>query len=369
MAAMDEHCGGSVDDGGPMPELAPVRHDEELDWAALEGHLRANLPELTGPLRVLQFPNGGANLTYLLRFGERELVLRRPPFGVVAPGAHDMKREHKVLSMLWRVFDRAPRAYLFCDERSVIGSDFVVMERRVGEVIRGRIPESMARHPDVARRISFALVDAVADLHLLDPAAAGLASLGRPEGFVERQVTGWRARWDLVRPDDGPPEMDTVPVRLLGSLPPPTRVSLVHNDLKLDNCQFDPATPDRVQSIFDWDMTTVGEPLVDLGTLLNYWPDPSDPAGTSRATHDGMLQMGLPTRVEMVQRYAEQTGLDTTSVPWYEAFAQWKTGVIVQQLHRRWERGESADPRMATVAERIPRLASTAARLLDELRP
>ena len=219
-------------------------------------------------------------------------MLRRPPFGVVAPGAHDMKREYRVLSKLWRIFDRAPRAYLFCDDHSVIGADFVVMERRHGEVIRDDVPASMAGHDDVGRRVSFALVDAMADLHLLDPAAAELSTLGRPDGFVERQVTGWHTRWELVHPDDGPPEMDTVAERLLATMPAPTRVSFVHNDLKLDNCQFDPADPDRVQSIFDWDMTTLGEPLVDLGTLLNYWPDPTDPPNAGRVSHHGPARDG-----------------------------------------------------------------------------
>jgi aminoglycoside phosphotransferase (APT) family kinase protein len=351
----------------PPAETAPVRPGEELDWASLEAYLRANLPELEGPFAPLQFPNGSANLTYLLRFGGTELVLRRPPFGTVAPGAHDMKREYRVLSKLWTIFDRAPRAYLFCDDHSVIGSDFVVMERRVGEVVRNDVPLSMADHPDVARRISFALVDAMAELHLLDPAAADLATLGRPDGFVERQVTGWHTRWDLVRPNDAPPEMDTLPHRLAASLPTPTRVSFVHNDLKLDNCQFDPANPDRVQSIFDWDMTTLGEPMIDLGTLLNYWPDPSDPPDAGRVSHQGMLAMGLPTRAEIVERYTEQTGIDTSGARWYEAFAQWKTGVVIQQLHRRWEKGESTDPRMETIADRLPLLATTATRLLDEL--
>jgi aminoglycoside phosphotransferase (APT) family kinase protein len=351
----------------PPAETAPVRPGEELDWAALEAHLRANLPELDGDFAALQFPNGSANLTYLLRFGATELVLRRPPFGTVAPGAHDMKREYRVLSKLWQIFDRAPRAYLFCDDHSVIGSDFVVMERRVGEVVRNDVPPSMAGYDDIGRRLSFALVDAMADLHLLDPADADLTTLGRPDGFVERQVSGWHTRWDLVRPDHGPPEMDDVPGRLAASQPAPTRVSFVHNDLKLDNCQFDPQDPDRVQSIFDWDMTTLGEPMIDLGTLLNYWPDPSDPPDAGRVSHQGLLAMGLPTRAEIVARYTERTGIDTSAARWYEAFAQWKTGVVIQQLHRRWEKGESTDPRMATIADRLPLLATTASRLLDEL--
>ena len=348
-------------------ELAPVRHGEELDWAALERFVRERIPDLSGALETLQFPHGSANLTYLLRFGGTELVLRRPPFGVVAPGAHDMKREHRVLSRLWRIFDRAPRAHLFCDDHSVIGSDFVVTERRHGEVVRDHVPATMAHHPEVGRRIGFALVDAMADMHLLDPAAAELGDLGRPDGFAARQVAGWSTRWGLVRPEDGPREMDELPERLAASVPPPTRVSIVHNDLKLDNCQFAATDPDRVQSIFDWDMTTLGEPLVDLGTLLNYWPDPSDPPDAPRVSNLGLVTMGLPTRGEITERYGERTGLDLAGVGWFEAFAQWKTGVVIQQLHNRWVRGESSDPRMETIADRLPVLAASASRLLDGL--
>ncbi len=360
-------CAG-VDAITEPPELAAVRSGEQLDWARLERYLRQHL-DVDGGLEVLQFPNGSANLTYLLRFGATELVLRRPPFGTVAPGAHDMRREHRVLSRLWSAFDRAPRAFLFCDDPDVIGADFVVMERRTGVVVRSAIPAAMAGHADVGRRVGLALVDAMAELHILDPGTAGVGDLGRPDGFVARQVDGWRTRWSLVRPEDGPPAMDELPDRLVASMPSPTRPSIVHNDLKLDNCQFDPTDPDRVQSIFDWDMTTLGEPLVDLGTLLNYWPDPSDPPDPPRVSHEGLLAMGLPTRAELIARYAEQTGIDVSSVGWYEAFAQWKTGVVVQQLYRRFERGESTDERMATIADRLPHLAATASTLLDQLEP
>ncbi len=352
------------------PELAHVRPGEELDWEALEAELRRTIEDLAtdhSRMAVLQFPNGSANLTYLLRFGDRELVMRRPPFGVVAPGAHDMKREYRVLSRLWRVFDRAPRAFVLCTDHGVIGSDFVVMERRVGEVIRGELPASFAGLADVARRASFALVDAMADLHLVDVAAAEMSDLGKPDGFAARQVAGWSTRWSLVRPDDGPRQMDEIPERLAASVPAPTRVSLVHNDLKLDNCQFRAGEPDRVAAIFDWDMTTVGEPLVDLGTLLNYWPDPSDAPGERRISHEGLLSMGLPARAEITAHYARRTGIDVSGVAWFEAFALWKTGVVIQQLHRRWKRGESTDPRMATIADRLPMLAASASELLDPL--
>jgi aminoglycoside phosphotransferase (APT) family kinase protein len=363
-----------VSDAVP-PEIAPVRPGEGLDWDGLETWLRPRLadvlPGVDGPLAVLQFPNGSANLTYLLRVGAHELVLRRPPMGEIAPGAHDMKREYRVLSRLWRVFDRAPRAYVFCDDRAVLGADFFVMERRRGAVIRAAIPPSMRAHPDVGRRIGLALVDAMAELHALDPAACGLGDLGKPAGFVERQLSGWAKRWELARFDDATAtpagqQMEELHARLARRLPVPSRASIVHNDLKLDNCQFAPADPDRVVSIFDWDMTTLGDPLADLGTLLNYWPDPADPPHAQRASNPGLGLMGLPTRAEIGARYAARTGADVASLRWWEAFALWKTVVVVQQLHRRWVRGESTDPRMASIADRIPSLIAAARAVLDE---
>jgi aminoglycoside phosphotransferase (APT) family kinase protein len=354
-----------------MSDLTAVRATDQLDWVRIETHLRAHVPEIADapPLAVQQFTNGAANLTYLLRFGASELVLRRPPFGAIAPGAHDMKREWRVLSRLWRHFARAPRAHLFCGDQAVGGADFFVMERRPGVVIRGEIPASMGDRAVAARQMSFALVEAMADLHLLDPATAEVGDIGVPQGFVARQVRGWRRRWELAevlaRPDVRAP-MAAIGARLAGSLPEPQRTSIVHNDLKLDNCAFDGGDPGRVRSIFDWDMTTLGDPLVDLGTLLNYWPDPADPPAARRGSHDGMRDMGLASRAEIIASYVARTGLDPVPVRWYEAFAQWKTAVVVQQLHNRWRQGASADPRHEHVADTVPALAATALHLLDE---
>ncbi|HSG88267.1 MAG TPA: phosphotransferase family protein [Pseudomonadales bacterium] len=346
-------------------EVAEVRAGEEQDWPALEAWLRANVDadvDLSAPMQPLQFPSGSANLTYLMRFGDTELVVRRPPFGTLAPGAHDMAREHRVLSRLWRIFPQAPRAYAFCDDEAVIGAPFFVMERREGVVIFDEIPGAMRHHDDVARRVSFALVDAMADFHALDPAAADLGDLGRPDGFVARQVSGWHKRWELAKLD-ALPAMDAVHARLERHLPTAARASFVHNDLKLDNCQFDPADPDRVKSIFDWDMTTLGDPLVDLGTLLGYWPDPSDTV--IRASREGWSTMGLPSRAEITAHYARRAGIDAGSVDWYEAFALWKTAVVIQQIYVRYVRGQTQDPRFADRGAKVPVLAGLAADVLD----
>ena len=354
-----------------LAEVAPVRPGEDLDWPKLAAYLRAGLPGsgLDGELEVLQFPNGSANLTYLLRFGGRPLVLRRPPFGRLAPGAHDMVREYRVLSRLWLAFPPAPRASLLCEDHSVVGATFFVMEFRSGVVIWDAIPVPMRRHPDVARRAGFAVVQALAELHQVDYARCGLADLGRPAGFVARQVRGWRSRWEAVAPGaraEAQPVMAEVADLLERTLPRPQRTAILHNDLKLDNCQFDPADPDRVHSVFDWDMATLGDPLVDVGILLNYWPDPGDTRGDRGMYPDGQDSLGLPGHDEILAAYARATGLDLTAIGWYQAFACWKTAVVLQQLHDRYLRGETADERMATRGDRVAELAARARRLLPQ---
>lgn len=358
-------------------EVTAIRPGEQLDWEAIDRHVRAHIPGLEGALEVLQFPNGAANLTYLLRYSSllsdgapagsaREFVLRRPPFGVIAPGAHDMKREFKVLSRLWQFTRLAPRAYLFCDDKAVCGADFFVMERRTGVVIRAEIPPELRQHENVGHRVGLAIVDAMAELHGLDPAACGLADLGKPEGFAARQVAGWHKRWSLVRPDGDDGLMDAIAERLAARVPAAQRTSFVHNDLKPDNVQFDPADPDHAKSIFDWDMTTLGDPLIDLGTLVQYWPDPDDAAFVELASQAGLATMGLPSRAEITARYAERTGTNVDALPWWVAFAYWKTAVVVTQLYTRYLRGESSDERMVNIGARAPKLAARAARVLSD---
>jgi len=349
-------------------EVAPVRAGEELPWDRLETYLRPalELDDDVPAMTVLQFPNGSANLTYLLSFGDRRFVLRRPPFGTLAPGAHDMSREHRVLSRLWQQYDRAPRAFVLCTDHEIVGADFVVSEYRSGEVIWASVPPSMADIPDASRRIGLATVDALADLHLADPQACGLSDLGRPDGFLDRQLAGWRKRWDLVASAEHAATMEAAADELARRQPSSSRGTLLHNDFKLDNCQFTAGQPDRVTSVFDWDMATLGDPLVDLGTLLNYWPDPSD-TPDDRALHvPGMERIGLPPRVDVVERYAARTGFDASGVHWYEAFACWRVAVICQQLYQRYLRGESTDERMASRGDNVGMLANRARRILAE---
>lgn len=346
------------------PEVAPVRPGEELDWASLEVYLRAHLPEMQGELSVLQFPNGSANLTYLVRFGDEAVVVRRPPFGAIATGAHDMRREHTVLSRLHAAYPRAPLGLHYCADESVIGAHFLVSEYRTGVVVWDRVPEQLDVGPDPGRRIGFAVVDALADLHLVDHEACGLGDLGRPDGYLARQVGGWQRRWEAVALD-GRGTLDRVGTLLARHLPESGPAALVHNDFKVDNCQFAAGDPDVVASVFDWDMATLGDPLTDLGTLLNYWPDGTTPADGV----PGVEHVGLPRRDEVVQRYAARTGQDLTraDVAWYEAFGCWKTAVILQQLYVRHLRGESTDDRMTARGEQVGRIADRALALAETL--
>lgn len=346
------------------PEVAEVRPGEQLDWKSLEAYLRKHLPEAVGNFSVMQFPNGSANLTYLVRFGETDLVVRRPPFGVIATAAHDMRREYNVLSLLHAAYPRAPLGLHYCADESVVGAHFLVSEYRSGVVVWDHVPDVLRVGEDPGRRIGLAVVDALADLHLVDPEECGLGDLGRPAGYLQRQVRGWQGRWEAVALDGRGP-LDRVGELLARHLPESGSPALVHNDFKVDNCQFAVGDPDTVASVFDWDMATLGDPLSDLGTLLNYWPDGPTPADGV----PGLENVGLPSRDEVVARYAERTRQTLTrgGVAWYEAFGCWKTAIILQQLYVRHLRGESSDDRMTARGEQVGRIAERALALAEDL--
>jgi aminoglycoside phosphotransferase (APT) family kinase protein len=319
-----------------------VRKGEELDWKKIEDYLRVQMPDLSGEMRVGQFHGGHANLTYLLRFGDRELVLRRPPFGKIAPGAHDMKREYKVLSKLYKFFPQAPRAFLLCEDESIAGSKFIIIERRTGVVVRYSLPECFKAYEHAEKRITDAMIMALAQLHKVDVAAADLTNLGRPEGFLERQLMGWAQRWELSKTEEVV-EMDEVTAILNENVPIPQAVSIIHNDIKFDNCQFQPDNPDEVTSIFDWDMATIGDPLVDFGGCLGYWPDPL----LKGVKMPVVLSGDFPDKAYLIRKYEEQTGFDMGRIGWYQGFAYWKGAIIAQQLYHRYVKGNSADDRLA----------------------
>jgi aminoglycoside phosphotransferase (APT) family kinase protein len=331
------------------PEIIEPRPDERLDEGAVAEFLRGRIEGSELPLRVRQFSGGHANLTYLLEYsqGDRryEYVLRRPPLGPVAKGAHDMGREYRALSRLWRAFPQAPRAFVFCDDHSVAGADFFVMERRDGVVVRRQVPEvfGAGADPQANRKISRALVDTLAELHSVDPEGVELADLGKPAGFLQRQVEGWAARYEAAK--TGMFALaEEVGAWLLDELPDSPPATLLHNDWKLDNIALDPSDPGRCVAVFDWDMCTVGDPLCDLGTLLCTWFEKGEPViGIASPTQND----GFMTRSEGVARYAECRGIDPAQVPYYHVFGTYKMAVVLQQIYVRYHRGQTHDERFA----------------------
>jgi aminoglycoside phosphotransferase (APT) family kinase protein len=339
--------------GKPLhdPELMQPRADEQLELKHLEPYLRSHLPAVDGPLSVQQFSGGHANLSYLLRFGETEYVLRRPPLGPIAPSSHDMKREYRVLSKLYRVFPLAPRSYLFCDDHSIIGADFQVMERRHGIVIRKQIPQAINDKPALKRRIGEMVVDVLIALHKVDRRAAGLEDLGRPQGFVKRQLDGWSERWHVAAHEDNA-AMGRLIAWLYDHFPASREQSLLHNDYKLDNMMVDRDDPAKPVAVLDWDMCTSGDPLLDLGYLLNQWVEPGDNPIWIQETAMPTAAGGFPDRHEVIERYARGTDLNVGEIDWYYAFAAMKFAVIIQQIYIRYRRGQTQDRRFASFDER-----------------
>ncbi len=341
------------------PDTAPVRPDERFDVASLDAYLRPRLPRAEGPLHVAQFPGGHSNLTYLLRYGDDEYVMRRPPLGPLVPRAHDMAREHRVLAALWPVFRPAPRPFVLCEDPAVIGAPFYVMERRRGVVIRRELPPAWAEDLGVRRTISEALVDVMVDFHAIPFRAIGLGDLGQPEGFMRRQVSGWAERWERAR-DREIPAITHLAAWLAERVPPLQEATLVHNDLKLDNLMFSATDPARVETVLDWELCTTGDPLSDLGTLLAYWTSEGQPYAQAGEAAQVSELPGFYTRDELVARYAARTGRDVSRIAFYEIFARYKTAVVVQQIYIRWKRGQTRDARFGLMAPRVEALARTA---------
>ncbi|HZP48871.1 MAG TPA: phosphotransferase family protein [Vicinamibacterales bacterium] len=351
------------------PDVRRVREGEELDWPRLIAWLRERLPACGIPRldvmqepQIAQFPGGHSNLTYVVAFGDVEIVVRRPPFGPVAATAHDMAREYRWLAAMHRVFPRAPRPYALCDDASVVGAVCYAMERRRGIVIRAEEPPEAA-HPDARRRISAALVDALADLHAIDVDANGLAGLGKPAGFVERQVRGWTDRWQRSQttPLD---ELDAVAAWLRDRLPaPPPHPAVVHGDFKLDNVMLAADDVGRIVAIFDWEMSALGDPLVDLGILLAYWA-PTAPPEQRDALTTVTHRPGYFTRDEIVDRYARRSGRDLSNIRYYEVFALFKIAVVIQQIYHRYVNGRTRDARFASFDARVAYLARHAAAMI-----
>jgi aminoglycoside phosphotransferase (APT) family kinase protein len=337
-----------------------VRAEDAVDLGRLLEYLGPRVPGLAGPVELRQFPSGASNRTYLLRDGDREWVLRLPPLGTKAATAHDMGREFRVLERLHPVFPLCPRPLLACSDVSILGAPFYLMERLRGLILRRDLPAGLTYGREDARRLCENLVTTQVRLHAIDWQAAGLGDLGHPQGYVERQVRGWNERYRRARTEDVP-DGESVMAWLEANRPPDhQRPTIVHNDYRLDNVVLDPEDAVTIRGVLDWEMATIGDPLMDLGCSLAYWVEAGDPPEFERLRLQPSHLPGMMTRREMVELYAERSGRDVGDGPFYEIFGLFRLAVIAQQIYYRYARGETASRRAAALGGFVPVLVAAA---------
>ena len=321
-----------------------VRRGETLETTRLEPYLREKLG-LEGDVEVLQYPSGFSNLTYMLRVGGSEVVLRRPPFGSKPKSGHDMKREHDVLAALHGAFPYCPRPLHLCEDTSIIGSPFYIMERVEGIIVRRDFPTDLSLSPDAIGALFDRVIGVHAELHAVDHRAVGLEDFGKPEGYVERQVSGWSERYRRARTPDVP-DCENVMAWLEQNRPPESgRGCIVHNDFRLDNVVLDPGEPRRIIGVLDWEMATIGDPLMDLGASLAYWVEDDDPAPFQAMRMMPTNVAGAPTREEVVASYAAKSGFEIGDFGFYYCYGLFRLAGIVQQIYYRSYHGQTEDPR------------------------
>ena len=340
-----------------------VRDGEELPSEALSAYLAGVLGN-SADLTIEQFRGGHSNLTYLLRYGDRDVVLRRPPVGSKVATAHDMGREYRVLSALAENYNKAPRPIAHCTDESVIGAPFYLMERVKGIVLRRKPPKGLDLEPQTCSRLCENLVDTLAELHSLDYKAIGLGELGRPAGYIERQVTGWTKRYEKSKTDDIP-DARSVARWLDENMPTTTRAALIHNDFKFDNLVLDPESLEVV-GILDWEMSTVGDPWMDLGTMLCYWVEAGDPPPMIHLAFAPTARPGMWTRAALIDRYQQRTGAAIEAPLFFYAFGLYKTAVVVQQIYYRFAKGLTTDERFATLGQAAQLLLAQAAAAIEQ---
>ncbi|WP_372670969.1 phosphotransferase family protein [Amycolatopsis kentuckyensis] len=321
-----------------------VREEDAFDAAAVHAWLATRVEGLGAePPEVRQFPGGASNLTYLLSYPDRELILRRPPAGHKAATAHDMRREYRVQHALKPVFPYVPRMLAFGDDESVLGGDFYVMEKLEGLILRGDLPAGLELNPDQARELSGKVVDRLVDLHAVDVEAAGLAGLGKGAGYVGRQIRGWSDRYVAARTDN---VGDFAEVRawLAANQPSEVKICLIHNDYRLDNLVLDGPSTLNITGVLDWEMATLGDPLMELGSMLAYWVQADDDDVMKASRRQPTHLPGMFTREEFVARYAEKTGLAIGDWRFYEVYGLFRLAAVLQQLYRRYHDGATRNP-------------------------
>ena len=345
-----------------IDQASQIRQGEELNLNLLNDYLKSQLTDFEEITEITQFSGGYSNLTYLLKTGSKEYVLRRPPFGANIKSAHDMGREFKVLSLLKPHYPKVPQPVIFCEDESVLGCQFYIMERVKGVIFRGKDALELQIPAEKMRQLSENLIDNLAELHLLAIQKTGLINLGKPEGYVIRQVEGWIGRYENSQTDDIP-AMGKTAEWLRTNMPRPQVPAFLHNDYKYDNVLLNPNDLSEILGVLDWEMSTVGDPLMDLGASLAYWCEAGD--GDFLKSFNITWLPGNLTRNEVVERYAKKTERDVSDILFYYVFGLYKNIVIMQQIYARWKAGLTKDPRFGGLIYGIQELSKMAARAIE----
>ncbi len=350
-----------------MKDTTEIRQGEELNIENLTDYLHRHLNKEEAEITIEQFPGGSSNLTYLVKIGGEEYVLRRPPFGNQVKSAHDMKREFNVLSKLSEVYQPAPKSFLYCDDENVIGSEFYLMERRKGLIIRGKSPKELEESKELQRKVCESFIENLVELHALDYEKAGLGDLGKPEGYAKRQVEGWAKRYINAKTDQHV-ELETAIEWLNANIPDARGAALIHNDYKFDNVMLNPNDLTEIVAVLDWEMTTIGEPLMDLGSSLAYWMSADDGTEMLSMPFNPRVLMENISRAELIEMYAEKSGRDASNMLFYYVFGLFKLAVIAQQIYFRFAKGFTDDKRFSTFNVFVNSLGKIALRAIEKER-
>ncbi|MBN2282818.1 MAG: phosphotransferase family protein [Deltaproteobacteria bacterium] len=347
-------------------EAVSARKGEELDIGELKTFLKDSLPSMKGDVSLKQFPGGHSNLTYLVRIGEEELILRRPPIGRKAKTAHDMNREYRILNALRDVFPWCPTPLVYSDDESIMGCPFYLMERIKGMVIRKKLPDGVTFSPDQARALNENMIDVHVRLHSVDYKKIGLGNFGKPDGYVKRQVEGWSERYRQARTPDAP-DCEDIMTWIHENMPSDSgRAAIIHNDFKLDNMVVDVDDPTRIVGVLDWEMSTIGDPIMDIGNILAYQVEETDPPDLKMMRFmPEPIEFAL-TRKERVDLYEKKSGLSFHDINFYYCFGLFRLAVIAQQIYYRYYHGQTSDKRFEMMVVGVQILERAAKRTIEQ---
>lgn len=318
-----------------LDQAHAVRAGEELNLDSLLSWLQQQLPELSDVPHVTQYSGGVSNWTYCLTFKTREIILRRGPDGTKAKGAHDMQREHNLQRDLKPVFKAVPEVYGYCADETLIGSDFYIMEKLNGVIPRRNLPRGMSLTESQVNDVCIAAIDTLIDLHNVDYQKAGLAHLGKGEGYTQRQIDGWVGRFKKAQTWNVPRALK-VTDWLSTNMPANEKLCITHNDYRFDNLVLDPQKPSHILGVLDWELATIGDPLMDVGNTLAYWVEADDDKLMQSTRKQPTHLKGMLTRKEVIQYYCSKTGVNAEDFSFYEVYGLFRLSVIAQQIYYRY---------------------------------